>query len=644
MMIIDVHCHTFNATDISRAFLTEARVATGWKKFIYYLPGPIQVKLRNLLVESIGEGPTAAEEIEQMERFSYSSKSRRERPDIAGDEAKRRKRLTHLILSELPGPIEEEKHDLPVILLNSEGLSDEDLAKMQLVDFLFAGGQRTGEKATRVDSFNIENVLAPEKKKAIDNFLEQVDENEAITALEEEVTIAFDELVKSSEGNQATLGFRRRISSWVSRAVEVVVRKAAGVIGGTLDAVRDAVLRFAKRVVGATAGIYEKVERAVDFIFRIRRSRRALTSELDLTYDDVDLFTPALVDYSGVTGVESTTPLADQVRFWRRLVELHIHNGRSKGLMHPLMAFDPYWLLKEELLKNGHKGLEEKLEQFDWETKELPDLDEWNEGKRDGTDVVLLLRVAIEKAGFIGAKIYPPALFAPFGNEEAQDEFSNIGDGEALDKILLKFYEYCRDNDVPILAHASDSNAFARGAGELAGPDYWQKAFNEVAGGDLEANNTNGRSRDNLRVCFGHFGHLDLSVDGWSKEFAELMDKFPFVYGDISNTKAATNQRKGRAFVRKLWMLFREYPDLEKKVLYGSDWMLNTLHSNHEKYLKGFQNLLSRHFFGHKTAILGLSSRRFLFETVDGRPNKNHERLKSFYTTCGGTLPDTLAF
>ena len=137
-----------------------------------------------------------------------------------------------------------------------------------------------------------------------------------------------------------------------------------------------------------------------------------------------------------------------------------------------------------------------------------------------------LVRHAIERGGFSGVKLYPPSGFQPIGN------VPRFGPriGAWLDAALRALYRYCEDMGVPILTHASFSNGFEPGWDELAAPAGWANVLREYP---------------RLRLCFGHFGHLNGAAKGdrvppptsWPMQYLALMDRYEHVYADVGCSK-----------------------------------------------------------------------------------------------------------
>ena len=59
---------------------------------------------------------------------------------------------------------------------------------------------------------------------------------------------------------------------------------------------------------------------------------------------------------------------------------------------------------------------------------------------------------------------------------------------------MMKLFEWCAANNVPIMAHTNNSNGAGPGYGTRANPKYWQPVLQKFP---------------TLRVNFAHFGGFD---------------------------------------------------------------------------------------------------------------------------------------
>ena len=184
------------------------------------------------------------------------------------------------------------------------------------------------------------------------------------------------------------------------------------------------------------------------------------------------------------------------------------------------------------------------------------------------------VKQAILNRGFLGVKLYPPMGFRPFDNNI--DHFSWAprsprGGGAALDRELADLYSWCVANDVPIKAHANNSNAAAPGAGVFADPAGWRAVLDQP------------RFR-NLRLNLAHFGGFDesapaealTSTGDWEESLAEMVGLYSGLYFDIGYwTEAADTDapQRTRVLARVRELLERD-PKMLERMMYGSDWSM----------------------------------------------------------------------
>ena len=82
---------------------------------------------------------------------------------------------------------------------------------------------------------------------------------------------------------------------------------------------------------------------------------------------------------------------------------------------------------------------------------------------------------AVKEHGCVGVKIYPPMGFHPYGNEDnplsgSSEPRPNL---KTLDEKLAQFFAKCEELDVPVMAHANDSNGRDAPHDKLAGVKGW---------------------------------------------------------------------------------------------------------------------------------------------------------------------------
>jgi predicted TIM-barrel fold metal-dependent hydrolase len=256
---------------------------------------------------------------------------------------------------------------------------------------------------------------------------------------------------------------------------------------------------------------------------------------------------------------------------------------------------------------------------------------------------------AIESGGFLGAKLYPPMGFRAWTNAELKNEDfgekvqpwiaqikqkTNNPDfqlGPALDASLMKLYGYCLSNDVPIMAHCSNSQTSFTGSGERASPAYWMRLLEQ-------SDPASGAPLANLRVNLGHFGSI------WCHEHADTDDANPdsetarchvaYDWPDII-VKAITPSSGGRYPDAGAWLhdlLQNRTADEQQAILshmlYGTDWMFLVLFGkSYVNYIQSVHDLM-RDRPGASTKIFHENAARFLGLTQNGR---TAQRLRAFY-------------
>ncbi len=292
------------------------------------------------------------------------------------------------------------------------------------------------------------------------------------------------------------------------------------------------------------------------------------------------LLTPALVDFEfWIVDIPRRSPprprsasIASQVQ-----VQSRISRRRGGVHVHGYVAFDP-------------------LHQCLYEDGSIHD-----DGSKSPFDIV---KSAILESGFIGVKLYPPMGFRPYGNNSASlprpvvDRYVLPADyGARLDRALLNLYVWCRDNGVPILAHAHNSNEPYPGGGADADPDLWESV--------LLKSDAQGRNFLSLQLNLAHMGGFRETLEkglprtrSWEWKLGRIRKSHPTaqVFGDLSyfrelipipnrsdmNTAdRAALQRQQEQFASTrsaVQSLFREFKaacsDSADFLLFGSDWIM----------------------------------------------------------------------
>ncbi|HET6148104.1 MAG TPA: amidohydrolase family protein [Polyangia bacterium] len=339
------------------------------------------------------------------------------------------------------------------------------------------------------------------------------------------------------------------------------------------------------------AGLRDQLTSLAGTLHLVGHGRARLAATLATSHPRVALFTPLLVDYDAWSDDHPASPLGAQLAPHALLARLAMRGrvGRAGALFHPFVAFDPL----REVQQGG---------------------------------ALAIVRRAIERSGFVGVKIYPTVGFLPIGNAGFGGDRAR---GQALDGALRALYAYCAAEEVPITTHASPSNQFALGYGELAAPMRWAPVLREFP---------------TLRLNFGHFGH-DTGAAGaagitapsaWMRQAAEIIQAHPQVYADLSGSPLVYDPAYAARFGGYLQTLCARFPRLPARLMYGSDWWLSRFDPGGAAMAEAFEARLDS-WLGAPTreAIMGRNALRFLGLLDDDDrlllDNRNRMRLRGFH-------------
>ena len=190
----------------------------------------------------------------------------------------------------------------------------------------------------------------------------------------------------------------------------------------------------------------------IKFARNLASTRLDIATRLVLTYPDVTVFTPMLVDMAyGVDDCPLTT-VNQQIELHEKVSRLSVLGRLTHldALLLPFVGFDP----RREL---------------------------------DSPGALELVMHAIEERGYAGIKMYPPMGFSPIGNEEP-----------GVDGVLTKLYRWCADKSVPVTVHCNRSQGAKNGGNdERSDPARW---------GDVLS------AYPSLHLNLGHFGGSDVNA------------------------------------------------------------------------------------------------------------------------------------
>jgi predicted TIM-barrel fold metal-dependent hydrolase len=327
------------------------------------------------------------------------------------------------------------------------------------------------------------------------------------------------------------------------------------------------------------------------------------------------LATPALIDYSHWLNDGDDMRLPRQVEVMGRI-------ARRGGAMrvHGFAPFDP---LREAIHRKTSATGESPLD---------------------------LVKRAVKSEGFVGVKLYPPMGFLPYDNAKKlfagdyPQHLRPIFDKRmnfALDAVLEDLYSWSASENVPLLAHAADSNGAGEKYSKRADPANWSAVTAKYPG---------------IRISLAHFGDFEAGFDRpgnrnpklsdtWEWRMATLIKANPQspIYIDLSYLSVAfldnTNGR-WREVVRMLKGL-REFDVLASRMLFGTDWIMLGKEESFPQYDS------AGHFADRVAALLKaadfsdaqieqvmhVNAGNFLGLTLPSNVPGNRQRMTAFYQT-----------
>jgi predicted TIM-barrel fold metal-dependent hydrolase len=355
--------------------------------------------------------------------------------------------------------------------------------------------------------------------------------------------------------------------------------------------------------------------RYIEALYLVAHARSAIAASITRIFPSISLFTPSLVDYDAWSDDQAPTPLWQQILVQQRIARLSTVGriGRADARFHPFTAFDPRRQVE------GPQG-----------TPPKPGAPPGPPPRPSAKSSALeLVRYAVETGGFLGVKLYPPVGFAPDDNVHLR---SDLPFAAGLDAALDALYGYCAAAEVPVLTHAGASNEYALGLHRLVSPSHWRPVLERHPA---------------LRLNLGHFGH-DYGVasetppggqrEGWIYQAAALMDRYPNVYADLSNSPLVYDRAYGQRFSRLLADVIARHPAARKRIMYGSDWWLSALDPDATLAVDRFRATLGELLGPEGLAdVMGRNALRFLgFLDDEGRPRNGvaAARLRQFYAAA----------
>ena len=378
-----------------------------------------------------------------------------------------------------------------------------------------------------------------------------------------------------------------------------------------------------------------QISHTIKWVVSFTRYRRELLADLDkVNHGRAVLVTPALVDLTKwLDAPETPMTVPRQVALMSRL-----SRERPANLphIHGFVPFDPL-----------RQAIYDKV------------------GGPAADSPFAIVEKAIMQQGFVGVKLYPPMGFRASNNDGAGNDFpcwvrfgkgspgydqacrergrgnDGLGNepGATLDTVLMKLFEWCAANNVPIMAHTTNSHDAGPGYETRANPKYWQPVLKKFP---------------SLRINFAHFGgfydafsngRLNLSQlnKTWEWTIGHMAAAAPDqpIFADISYASEvldphAQQYRDTRACIDRFR---RAFPNSERLLMYGTDW---SMIGHEDKFFTKpapLPDLIAQFlfdagynqkdresiFFGNAVRFLGLRK-------TDGE-NSTRGRLERFYET-----------
>lgn len=245
----------------------------------------------------------------------------------------------------------------------------------------------------------------------------------------------------------------------------------------------------------------------------------------------------------------------------------------------------------------------------------------------EGRDPLELVRLAVEQRGFAGVKLYPPLGFLPTGNSSDIRYGAQRGrraSAAEVNDALGKLYVWCSRNEVPIAAHAANSNGAGECTGWNASPRNWAAVLQE---------------HPDLRLSLAHFGGFREEINkkncprpgepNWEDLLAALAQDHDGVYADLGYwTEAYRDSPAGYDRVQNdLKALLLAAPVLDQRLMFGTDWSMLGRDPKHPEYL-GAMVGASNAAGMSETALFSRNAAAFLGLR---QGTKQYDRLSGFF-------------
>ena len=265
---------------------------------------------------------------------------------------------------------------------------------------------------------------------------------------------------------------------------------------------------------------------------------------------------------------------------------------------------------------------------------------------------------AIRDCGFIGVKIYPVMGYYPSHNKEkSKAEKYNTGllpipdYGQKLDQNLTDLYEWCVQEEVPILSHCSFSIYPANPAecdavhhpmetcvGLRAGPENWKPVLDKYKSLRLNLAHVGGPwhifdtpQNEGKRPPDPQWTGVVLSILGdstLSGVTADLADM-----AEVLERNGDEQQIVARELAQmKTWLETPWGAQARKRLLYGSDWLMLAREPGNKRYYDRMRISIPSALKIDPADYLGLNAaRQFGIAEIGGVRSKTRLRLETFY-------------
>jgi predicted TIM-barrel fold metal-dependent hydrolase len=377
------------------------------------------------------------------------------------------------------------------------------------------------------------------------------------------------------------------------------------------------------------------ISHTIKWVVSFTRYRRELLANLaEVNHGGAVLVTPALIDFTKwLDAPEPPMTVPKQVALMSRLSRERPANVPH---IHGFVPFDPL-----------RQAVFDKI------------------GGAAADSPFAIVEKAIMQQGFVGVKLYPPMGFRASNNVGAGNDFpcwvrfgtgskqydeacrergrghDGLGNepGATLDAVLMRLFEWCAANNVPIMAHTTNSHDAGPGYETRANPKYWQPVLKKFP---------------NLRINFAHFGGF---YDAYSKGRLNLGDLNKTWEWTIGRMAAAApdqpifadmsypsevldpHSQQYRNALACMDRFRRAFANSERLLMYGTDWSMIGHEDKFFTIRASLPELVAKFLFDagyspkdRKSIFFGNAVRFLGLRKADGE-NSTRGRLEKFYQT-----------